>query len=77
VVICLRQAEYDLHMVQLMSLPPGHLFVKSEVGLTFLVPAYPGCLAKEAFKWVSVCHKCVKQSLCKASLLLCWTELFV
>jgi len=30
-------------------------FTKIHIGLTFLVPAYPGCPAKEAVKRVSVC----------------------
>jgi len=41
-VICLVQGANDLHMVQLMLLPPHHLLV--------LVPAYPGCPGKEAVK---------------------------
>ena len=40
--------------VQLMPLPPHHLLLhKIQTGLTFLVPAYPGCPAKEAFKRAS------------------------
>jgi len=43
-----------LHVVQLMSLPPQHLFylyliscfIKILIGLTFLMPAYPGCPGK-------------------------------
>jgi len=39
-------------------------FIKIQIGLTFLVPAYSGCLGKEAVKWVSVyniivCTDCV------------------
>jgi len=30
-------------------------FIKIQIGLTFLVPAYPGCHGKEAVKWLSVC----------------------
>jgi len=30
-------------------------FTKIQTGLTFPVPAYPGCPGKEAVKWVSVC----------------------
>jgi len=30
-------------------------FIKIQIGLTFLVPAYPGCPGKDAGKWVSVC----------------------
>jgi len=29
--------------------------IKIETGLTFLVPAYPGCPGKDAIKRVSVC----------------------
>jgi len=43
-------------MVQLM---PLHLiiscFIKIQIRLTFLVPAYPGCPVKEAIKQLSVC----------------------
>ena len=44
-------------MVQLMLLPP-HIscFIKIQIGLTFLVPAYPGCPGKQAVKRVS-CKK--------------------
>jgi len=53
VVICLEQAANDRHIVQLMSLSPIiSCFVKSQIGLTFLVPAYPGCPAKEAIMGV-------------------------
>jgi len=45
-VICLEQGANDLHMIQLMPLPPHHLL--------FLMPAYPGCHGKEAIKQVSV-----------------------
>jgi len=55
VVICLEQGTNDLHMVLLMPLPPRHLFIKIQIGLTFLVVlAYPGCCGKEAVKRVSV-----------------------
>ena len=30
-------------------------FVKIQISLIFLVPAYPGFPGKEAVKWVSVC----------------------
>ena len=46
-VICLERGANDLHKVQLMLLPP-HLL---QIGVTFLVLAYPGCLEKEAVKW--------------------------
>jgi len=51
-VICLLRGANDLHMVQLMPLPPHHLLIH---GLTFLVPAYPVCPGKEAVNLVSVC----------------------
>jgi len=42
-VICLQQGANDLHMVQLMPLPPDHLLLqKKPEWFTFLVPAYPG-----------------------------------
>jgi len=45
-----------LYMVQLMPLPPIiSCFMKIQVDLTFLMPAYPGCPGKEAIKQVSVC----------------------
>jgi len=45
-----------LHMVQPMPLPPpSSCFTKIQIGLTFLVPAYPACPVKEAVKWVFVC----------------------
>jgi len=43
--ICLERDANDLHLVQLMPLPPRHLFIKTQDGLTFLVPAYRGCSA--------------------------------
>jgi len=49
-VIFLEQGANDLHMVQLIPLPPHYLLLH----LTFLVPAYPSCVGKEAVKWVSV-----------------------
>jgi len=51
-VICLQQGANDLHMVQLMSMPPHHHPASLK---SFLVPAYPGCPGKEAVKWASVC----------------------
>jgi len=45
----------DLHMVQLMSLPPIiSSLIEIQIGLTFLVPAYPGCLDKEAVRRISL-----------------------
>ena len=54
-VICLERGANDLHIVQLMPLPPlVSCFIKIQIGLTFLVPAYPGFPEKEAVKRVSV-----------------------
>jgi len=56
VVICLEWGAYDLHMIQLMPLSPHHsCFIKIQIGLTFLVPAYQRCPRKEAINQVSVC----------------------
>ena len=42
-------------MVQLMSYHPiVSCFIKIQIGLTCLVPAYPGIPGKEAVKWLSV-----------------------
>ena len=55
VVICLQRGA-DLHMAQLMPLPLTiSCFSKIQIGLTFLVPAYPGSPGKRAVKWVYVC----------------------
>ena len=51
-ITCLERVAVDLHMIQLMPLPPHHLFLQN--GLTCLVPAYPGCPVKEAIKQVSL-----------------------
>ena len=49
-IICLERVADDLHMVQLMPLPRCHpiifCFIKIQIGLTFLVPAYPSCPEK-------------------------------
>jgi len=46
----------NFHMVQLMPLTPHQLtFIKIQNGVNILVPAYPGCLGKDAVKWVPVC----------------------
>ena len=53
-VICLERGA-DLHMAQVMPLPlTVSCFSKIQVGLTFLVPAYPGSPGKGAVKWVCV-----------------------
>jgi len=54
-VVCLERGANDLHMVQLIPVPPHHLLLhKILIGLIFLVPAYPDCAGKEAIKQVSV-----------------------
>ena len=58
-VICLERVANDLHMVQLMPLPPHHLLLHQNPDwLIVLVPAYPGCPGKEAVKRLSVCLTC-------------------
>jgi len=45
----MEQCANDLHMAQLMPLPPTiSCFIKIQIGLTFLVLAYPGSPGKEA-----------------------------
>jgi len=47
----LGQSANDLHMVQLMPLPPIiSCFIKIPNGSAFLVPAYPGCPGKKGCK---------------------------
>jgi len=54
-VICLERGA-DLHMAQLMPLPlTVSCFSKIQIGITFLVPAYPGSPGKTAIKRVCVC----------------------
>jgi len=47
VAICLQQGPDDLHMVQLLSLPP----IVSCFWFTLLMPAYSGFPGKQAVKW--------------------------
>jgi len=55
VVTCLDQGA-DLHMTQLMPLPPTvSCFSKIQIGFTFLVPAHPGSPGKRVVKRVCVC----------------------
>ena len=55
-VICLERGANDLHMVQLMPLPPHHLLLQQNPEWSILlVPAYPGCPGKKAVKRVCVC----------------------
>jgi len=50
-VICPKRGANDLHMIQLMPLPPDHLAaVKSRMVYLSGVPAYPGCPGKKAIK---------------------------
>jgi len=46
-VICPQQGTSNLHMVQLMLLPP---FTKIQTGLTIPMSAYPGCPRKKTAK---------------------------
>jgi len=47
VVMCLERGANDLHVVQLMPLPPHHLLLQyNPEWFTFLVPAYPDCPGK-------------------------------
>ena len=46
-VICLERGANDLHMVQLMPLPPPSSLAPVKSRLVYLlVPAYPGCPRK-------------------------------
>jgi len=55
VVICLERGANDLHMVQLMPLPPHHLSLQeNREWFTFLVPAYKGCPGKRPLNGCSV-----------------------
>jgi len=55
VVICLKRGA-DLHTAQLMPLLlTVSCFSKIQIGITFLVPAYPGSPGQRAVKRVCVC----------------------
>ena len=55
-VVCLERGANDLHMVQLMPLPPHHLLLKQNPEwFILLLPAYPGCPGKKAVKRLCVC----------------------
>ena len=59
-VIFLERGANDLHMVQLMPLPPSHLLLQQNPEwFILLVPTYPGCPGKKAVKRVCVCGVCV------------------
>ena len=54
--ICLEPGANDLHMVQLMSLPPRRLLLQQNPEwCILLVLAYPGCPEKKAIKRLCVC----------------------
>ena len=54
--ICLEPGSNDLHMDQLMPLPPRHLLLQQNPErFILLVPAYPGCPEKRAVKRLYVC----------------------
>jgi len=54
-VICLQRGA-DLHMAQLMPLPPTvSCSSKIQIGFTFLVPAHLGGPGKRAVKQMYVC----------------------
>ena len=55
-VIYLERGANDLHMVQLMPLPPRHLLLQQNLEwFILLVPAYPGCPRRKAVKRLCVC----------------------
>jgi len=54
---CLERAESDLNVygpAAATATPSSLASLKIQNGLTFLVPAYPGCPGKEAVEWVFV-----------------------
>jgi len=54
-VICLERGANDLHMVQLMPLPPQHVLLQyNPEWFTFMVRAYPGCPGKRPLNGCSV-----------------------
>ena len=54
-VVCLEQGTNDLHMVQLMPLPPHHLLLQcNSEWFTFLMLAYPGRPGKRPLNGCSV-----------------------
>jgi len=56
-VICLGQSANDLHIVQLIPLPPIiSCFSKIQNGSAFLVPTYPGCPGKRPLN-ECCCHQ--------------------
>jgi len=77
-VICLEWGANDLHMVQLIPLPAViSCFIKIQIGLTFLMLAYPHCPEKQPLNWcLSVnnffvmCHS-VSAYCCKICAAMC------
>ena len=64
-VICLERGANDLHMVQLMPLPPRHLLHhQNPEWFILLVPAYPCCPGKKAVKRLCVCEAYLLTSSC-------------
>ena len=54
--VCLERGANDLHVVQLMPLPPHRLLLQQNPEwFILLVPAYPGCPGKKAVKRLCVC----------------------
>jgi len=53
-VICVERGADDLHVVQMMPLPPViSCFIELQIGLTFLVLTYPVLLEKESVERLS------------------------
>ena len=54
--VCLERGTNDLHVVQLMPLPPHHLLhQQNPERFILLVPAYPGSPGTKAIKQLCVC----------------------
>ena len=67
-VICLERGANDLHMVQLMPLPPGHLLLQQNPEwFILLVPACAGSPGKSPLNdyvcVFSTCHTCSHMSI--------------
>ena len=57
-VICLERGANDcIHSSWCHCNPVISCFIKIQMGLTFLVLAYPGCPGRETVKQVSVCRQ--------------------
>ena len=55
-VICLKRGANDLHgPADATATPIISWFIEIQIGLTFLMLAYPSCPGKDAIKWASVC----------------------